>query len=137
MLARKSKLRHPASDVVVETPLLVPAFSSKGFDLFNRGKGTKDLDFFGTKTALPEDNNPTSGLVSEVTEVLRAVGPVLTESLLVSAYDIFHRHIPLPYSHASPEIIFVDSGGYEKEDGHDFSAIFRNPPGLNDWDIQL
>ena len=137
MLARKSKLKHRGSGLMVETPLLVPAFSSKGFKLRQTKKGTKGVNFFQTKRVLRRETNPTSGFVSEVTEALRASAQVLTECMLVSAYDIFHRHIPLPYSLVSPDITFVDSGGYEKEEEHDFSAVFRSSFAMNDWSSEL
>jgi len=137
MLARRTKLRHPGSGLVLETPLLVPAFSSKGFKLGKSKKLTKGKNFFHSKKDLPREANPTSGFLSEVTEALKVSAQVLTESMLVSAYDIFHKHIPLPYSIVSPEITFVDSGGYEKEEDYDFSAVFRSSCPVNDWSREL
>ena len=69
-LARKSSITHPLG-VVLETPLLVPSFSSKGF-LFKK-----------TKTRL----------ISEVADFMDVSAEVLTESMLVSAYDVHHKHI--------------------------------------------
>jgi len=109
MLARSSILRH-RSGVILETPLLVPAFSSKGFG-FNK-----------------------DGL-SEVTDVLKTTAEVITECMLVSAYDIFHRHIPSPIDFPCvPEVIFVDSGGYETLEEYDFSAVFKHQYEVKDWD---
>lgn len=106
MLARTLKLRHP-SGVTLETPLLVPSFSSKGFRLNRKG-------------------------VSEITEALRITAEVLTDSMLISAYDIFHKFIPRKIQ-PIPEIIFVDSGGYETADDHDLSSVFRHSCPVKKW----
>ena len=111
MLARSRALRHPSGGLL-ETPLLVPSFSSKGFGFDSEG-------------------------VSVVTKAIRATGEVLTECMLVSAYDIFHKHIPEPDALPSPEIVFVDSGGYETANDHDMSAVFRHPGPKEEWDEPL
>ena len=112
MLARRSILRHP-SGVSVETPLLIPSFSSKGFQFNKEG-------------------------ASEVTEALRITSEVITESVLVSAYDIYHKHIPAPNKFMSvPEVIFVDSGGYETADDHDMSAVFKHSCEVKEWNKDL
>lgn len=109
MLARSSTLRHP-SGTTLETPLLVPSFSSKGLQFDKNG-------------------------LSEVTDALRTTAEVLTECMLVSAYDIFHEHIPAPDQFPCiTEITFVDSGGYETADGYDFSAVLRYPYPTENWD---
>jgi hypothetical protein len=104
-LARKSSITHPLG-VVVETPLLVPSFSSKGF-LFKK-----------TKTRL----------ISEVADFMDVSAEVLTESMLVSAYDVHHKHIqPLTQIAKIAAIVFIDSGGYEVADAHDLPAVFKHP----------
>ena len=46
----------------------------------------------------------------------------ITDSYLVSAYDIFHGHLPNPREFPNtPELIFLDSGGYEASTGFDSS----------------
>lgn len=115
MLARSSKLRHP-SGLTVETPLLIPSFSSKGF-----GIGRKRQQGGGESE------------ISEVSEVLVAASEFLTDSMLVSAYDIYYDYIPLPES-AVTEIIFLDSGGYETSDLQDLSASFTQKVASKDWD---
>src|SRR5258705_9970580 len=104
-LARKSSITHPLG-VVLETPLLVPSFSSKGF-LFKEIKTRQ---------------------ISEVTDFIEVSAQVLTESILVSAYDLHRRHIQ-PASRISKiaPVVFIDSGGYEVSDIHDFPAIYKHP----------
>jgi len=111
MLARKSVLKHP-SGYLIETPLLVPSFSSKGFRFDNKGQ-------------------------SEIKEILDVTAEALHESMLISAYDIHHRHIP-PFSKLKcvPQITFIDSGGYETSDQHDVSAVFRHTVPAEPWDTE-
>lgn len=132
MLARSSTLRHP-SRVTLETPLLVPSFSSKGFSFKKELSEVRDaLRTNEEDTCLQIGRE--KGL-SEVTDALRTTTEVLTECMLVSAYDIFHEHIPPPDKFPRiTEITFVDSGGYETADGYDFSAVFRHPYPIENWD---
>ncbi len=107
MLARNTTLRHP-SGVILETPLLVPAFSSKGFGFDKKNK-------------------------SEVTEAFEMAKEYLYESMLISAYDIFYEHIP-KQDRTPVDITFVDSGGYETADMHDSSSVYTYPWPRKDWD---
>jgi len=109
MLAKSSRIRHPLG-TTIETPLLVPSFSSKGFGFDRKG-------------------------ISEVSDVLKIAREFLTESMLVSAYDIYYEHLPkLEEFQAVPEIIFLDSGGYETSDEHDLPAVFTYPWPAEKWD---
>ncbi|HEY0377233.1 MAG TPA: hypothetical protein VGC87_09770 [Pyrinomonadaceae bacterium] len=111
MLARKSVLKHP-SGYMIETPLLVPSFSSKGFRVDNKGQ-------------------------SEIKEILDVTDEALHESMLISAYDIYHGYIPpLGKLKCVPQITFLDSGGYETSDQHDFSAVFRHTVPAEPWDAE-
>lgn len=47
----------------------------------------------------------------EVQKIIDALSPMITDSALVSAYDIFHGFVKTPPE--SPEFLFLDSGGYE------------------------
>src|SRR5579884_1115566 len=107
-LARRTTVKHP-SGVSIETPLLVPSFSSKGFRV------TKDT--------------------SEVHEALEMTSEWLTETMLISAYDLAHGHIPRPEDlPATPELILVDSGGYEMRIEHDMSTAVHWPHVPLPWD---
>lgn len=134
MIARKSKLLHP-SGVTIETPILVPSFSSRGLKLIRSKKTFDGMKFFKTASNLTPEINSTSGLVSEVTEAIRGTAEILTDSMLISAYDIFHGHIPIPYTKVLPEIFFLDSGGYEIGEYDDISLISRQIGLVNEWDI--
>lgn len=100
MLCRTSTIRHMDSGVFVTTPLLIPSFSSKGFSMSKKsGK-------------------------SEISEILETAGEFLTEVFLISAYDIFYKHLPHPSDFScTPEMIFVDSGGYEISTDCDYSSV--------------
>lgn len=113
MLARTSTLRHKPSGVSLQTPLLIPSFSSKGFATSKKdGK-------------------------SEIGTILAAAGEFLTETYLISAYDIYYKHIPgpldLPFR---PEMIFLDSGGYEISTDRDYSSVVDALPAPNPWDLK-
>ena len=114
MLARSSTLLHRTSGVKFPTPLLVPSFSSKGF-----------------KTS----DNPGH---SETSKILTTTAEFLTQYYLVSAYDIYYGHIPepseLPFK---PELIFVDSGGYEVSDEYDFSVVSNGHHPVHEWNVEL
>ncbi len=106
MLARSTKLHHPLG-VTVETPLLIPSFSSKGFGM-SKEKG------------------------SEIKEIFTVASEYLADTMLISAYDIYYGHLD-PIESAITELIFVDSGGYEISDLQDLSAIYRQPVHPENW----
>jgi len=113
LLCRSSLLKHP-SGITVKTPLLVPSFSSKGFAFHRKGKSE----------------------VSEIRDIFKNTAEVLTEAMLVSAYDIFYKHLPSPQKFpCTPLITFVDSGGYEAGDDYDFSATYRYKHHVDEWDL--
>jgi hypothetical protein len=104
-LARKSSITHSLG-ADLETPLLVPSFSSKGF-LFKT-----------TKTRQ----------ISEVADFMDVSAEVLTESMLISAYDVHNKHIPSLSQIAKIGcVVFIDSGGYEVSSAHDMAAVFKHP----------
>jgi hypothetical protein len=109
MLARSTKINHPLG-VFLETPLMIPSFSSKGF------------------TFIQEN-------VSEATELLRISKEFLTESLLISAYDLYHHHIPFTDEFFPTELTILDSGGYETSDVYDFSTTSKYSYPIKDWNI--
>jgi hypothetical protein len=106
MLARTGTLQHP-SGKAIKTPLLVPSFSSKGF-------------------------GQTSGGMAEVGQLFRLAREQLTDSMLVSAYDLHHGHLHKP-TNILTELVFLDSGGYETSDFQDLSTIFSHPTSAKDW----
>lgn len=116
MLARRRTLLHP-SGAVVDMPLLVPSFTSKGFGFFKERPVSPQPNARVTKA-----KNAAGGLqnpvamheYSETTNALASTAGGLAESLLISSYDIYHRH----YRDAetflkNTALVFLDSGGYE------------------------
>ena len=94
MLARRTTLQHPVSGAAIDMPRLVPSFSSKGFPL------VKDEE--------------TGQRLSEVTYALELIGPTISDSILLSAYDISHDYLREPERfYGNKELVFIDSGGYE------------------------
>jgi hypothetical protein len=111
-LARTSPIRHKASGVTLQTPLLIPSFSSKGF-----AKSKKDGK-------------------SDIGAIFAAASEFLTESYLISAYDVYYKNLPEPAQFTlTPELIFIDSGGYEISTDRDYSSVIDPLPAPEEWDI--
>ena len=97
----------------MKTPLLIPSFSSKGF-----ARSKKDGK-------------------SEIGEILKLASEFLTDVFLISAYDIFYEHLPhLPDLSHTPEMIFVDSGGYEISTDRDYFSVIDPLPHAEPWTIE-
>jgi hypothetical protein len=111
MLARSSEIIHPLG-IKIETPILIPSFSSKGF-------------------AFKTDSQ------SEIVDALEMSKEFLTESLLVSAYDLHHDHIPISEENFCTEITIIDSGGYETSEIYDFSVTTKYSYPIKNWDKEL
>ena len=110
MLCRTSTILHKNSGVSMKTPLLIPSFSSKGF-----ARSKKDGK-------------------SEIEKILATVDEFLTDVFLISAYDIFYEHLPRPADlSCTPEMIFVDSGGYEISTDRDYSSVIDPLPHPEPW----
>ena len=117
MLARTQVLNHP-NGLGIETPLLVPSFSSKGFGFYRK----------------PRPDGP---FVSEVSDALRLTAPHLNDAMLLSSYDIHHGHLVDAMEFTKlPEILFVDSGGYELRDDDAFT-IFSDPFKPKEWNAEM
>ncbi len=112
MLCRTSKLTHPASGASLETPLLVPSFSSKAFGFAHGGK-------------------------PEVHRVLDAAQAFITRTCLVSAYDVHYGYVPEPQDLTiTVDLMFLDSGGYEVSDDHDLSTVTKPVHRSEEWDAE-
>ncbi len=88
-LYRKRDIRHPSGQKF-KTPLLVPSFSSKGLMI------KRENDEF----------------ISELPDILSGATEVIEKAMLVSAFDIHHKFVDKDYLNV-PEVLLVDSGGYE------------------------
>lgn len=113
MLARTSTLIHKPSGVSLETPILIPSFSSKGFKC---------------DVKRPEH--------SEVRKLFALAAEFLHRTCLVSAYDVHYGFLPTPGEFpVKPELIFVDSGGYEISDFDDLSTVYRPTTIAQEWTL--
>jgi hypothetical protein len=113
MFQRTSTIPHP-SGILIRTPLLIPSFSSKGFK-FTRENGRE---------------------VSQAAALLEIAYEFLSESMLVSAFDIYHGYIP-PVTDAMTEITIVDSGGYETSSAQDLSSVRIEEANSRPWTLEL
>lgn len=114
MFARSSTIRHRTSGVALQTPLLIPSFSSKGF-----ARSKKDGK-------------------SEISKILAASGEFLIEAYLISAYDIHYGNLPAPKDLPfTPELIFLDSGGYEISTDRDYSSVIDPLPAAEPWGLSM
>jgi hypothetical protein len=117
MQARTTILKHP-SGIELQTPLLVSSFSSKGFRFFEER----------------------SKLKSEVVELVKQAAEYLSETVLLSAYDLkyyFPSASKLRDFRFFPHVVFIDSGGYETIDDYDFSESYKHPIIKNEWNTAL
>jgi hypothetical protein len=129
MLFRSTKLKHP-SGFEFTTPLLVPSFSSKGFNQLVHGSG-KHPNF-----------HYKSGKESRIRNIYNSTREWLTDAILISAYDVYHNHMPRldappehPADFCSAELVFVDSGGYETSPMHDLSSAYASAVTIRGWDV--
>lgn len=121
MLCRTTTLVHRHSGVQLTTPLLVPSFSSKGF---SRSSRIKKADRDGFRSMLHQ--------------TLASASEFLDRYYLVSAFDIHYGHLPPPQEIIRrPEIIFVDSGGYEVSEYQDLSETEETPGSDKAWELSL
>ena len=114
MLARTSTIRHKNSGVSLRTPLLVPSFSSKGFS-YSKSTGK-----------------------SEIGDIAQTASEFITDACLFSAYDFFYEHLPPPDEIlCRPDLIIVDSGGYEVSQDKDYSSVIDPMPAPEPWSRKL
>ncbi len=128
MPADQRKIRWPSGHAL-GTPLLVPSLSSKGFAVIQGGE---------------------DGLArSEVSDVLEmdTVVDQLHKAFLVSAYDLHHKLLAVgdslddPNWTASPlslpELLIIDSGGYEAQVGTDGGELIQDFTAPREWSAEL
>src|SRR6266404_2250652 len=102
MLAHRSSFVHPTAGQI-DLPLLIPAFSSKGFGFIQKGRPSNRRQF------------------SEIAYELAEFGKRPARAVLLSAYDLHHSYYRAPdLAPSSPlshlrnvNLVFLDSGGYE------------------------
>lgn len=98
----------------------MPSFSSKGFALRQVRRKVR--------------GQTRRRLVSELVDVLDLIGPSLTDSALFSAYDLYYGLLPSAFDHLDkPELLFIDSGGYEASAEYDEGQVLRPPYRHRRW----
>lgn len=110
----------------IETPLLVPSLSSKGFAPVEAGE---------------------LGEVPAPAGLLSLFGPnAFYESLLISAYDIHYGQVLEPESlengfaespYAIPQFLIIDSGWYEATRGSDLGEPYEETREPREWTLEL
>lgn len=96
-------------------PLFVPSFSSKGNLLIPSNDGA---------------------YVSDNYDLLQVLGVRISNSYLVSAYDVYYGYMPQDTNEwPSTDYLFVDSGGYEISDSYDLSERNKFNYKVQPWDI--
>jgi hypothetical protein len=74
---------------------------------------------------------------SEVGRILQTASEVITGVYLISAFDISKKYLPPPTDlPMKPELIILDSGGYEVSDESDLSEVMRPEPRQSLWSLQ-
>lgn len=102
MLCRTSKLVHPISEQSIQTPLLIPSFSSKIFSFVKNGQSDLYIFFDISKE-------------------------FITKTCLISAYDIFYNYLPKPEDLGiTVDLLFLDSGGFEVLKDYEFQKLNNN-----------
>ena len=112
LLAKTSTITHELTGSKLQTPLLIPSFSSKGL--------------------------MTSNGNCELKTIFDATSVLIDHTYLISAFDIHNKFLPPMHSLPCPEFIFIDSGGYEVLESRDSSsAIYRPSDGAEKWDEEM
>lgn len=110
MNQRTSQLKHPLG-IEISTPLLVPSYSSKGFSIHD-GK-------------------------SELCNTMIFAKEFIYESQLLSAYDIYYKHMLDDMELNSTQLTIIDSGGYETSNNFDLSETRKYDRTKKDWNQNL
>ena len=107
MLCKNSNLLLENGDSI-DLPRLIPSFSSKGFPFIENKKSDKKL--------------------SVTSYALEMTGPTLTNSMLISGYDMKLNYFKNPQSFfGNKELIIIDSGGYELSKDYDSTEPVQYP----------
>jgi hypothetical protein len=78
------------------------------------------------------------GFLSGLHRQLESASEFIADSFMISAYDIYHAYLPPPDKLTKfPEMLFLDSGGYEISDYTDLSDTEEPEPKPPPWDVHL
>jgi len=103
-------LKHPLG-IEVSTPLLIPSYSSKGFAMHD-GK-------------------------SELCNIMIFTKEFIYETQLLSAYDIYYRHMLDTMELNPTQLTIIDSGGYETSNNFDLSETRKYDRSKKNWSKEL
>lgn len=111
----------------------MPSMLARSINLTIRGEPQK----VKTPLLIPSFSSKAS---VDITTIFEALRTSITETLLVSAYDIFYGKIELPVI-APAEVLFLDSGGYEVSKDYDimdpqYADPGYPPPNQRGWDLE-
>lgn len=114
ILARTSTINHPMGPSL-ETPFLIPSFSSKG----KRIRKIRN-----------------SKIYSEIHDIIDLMNDncALTRYYLISAYDMFYKALPEKEKLPRTDMIFIDSGGYEVSDFVEGNSQLQHRYATLPWD---
>jgi len=107
---RAQTLKHPRLDCKINTPILIPSFSSKAVKA-------------GTVIELQQ----------ELTQLFNRFAYQFEEAFLISAFDYHEGYVPRISKGDSDVVVFLDSGGYETSTLEDLSEVYQSFPPKNDW----
>jgi len=110
MNPRTNILKHPLG-IEISTPLLIPSYSSKGFDMHD-GK-------------------------SELYNIMIFTKEFIYETQLLSAYDIYYQHMLDLMELNSTQLTIIDSGGYETSNNYDLSETRKYDRSKKNWSKEL
>jgi hypothetical protein len=68
----------------------------------------------------------------QVGKIMRFMSEFITTGILLSAYDIHYKLIS-PKRITFPQLVFLDSGGYEARIEHDLSETYKRPYTPESW----
>src|SRR5712671_7369417 len=102
MLAKKRKIELK-NGTAIQTPLLLPSFSSKALQNESVGK------------------------------IVDYMAATITDEILISAYDLYYGDLKSPRLRSFASTVFLDSGGYEATKDTDLSDTGENSYEPRKW----
>lgn len=88
-----------------------------------------------TPLLVPSFSSKTVHQIKNFPKLIKLMAEVITGAILISAYDIYYQYIKLPITF--PELIFIDSGGYECTRDVEFSSLEHPDYKPKEWDENI
>lgn len=73
----------------------------------------------------------------KIIEIYDQVKEHLVDSSLISAFDLHHNLMPGDKEIYASDVLFIDSGGYEKRGEYDLAELYRHKYIPSDWSLEL